>query len=76
MSKPLSEQHVYDYRPRFIEDDHELIQVIAKRKGILPNALLRSFVKDKLREYRYLLNTSVGGCDDQKEGTRNPYRQN
>ena len=49
MSKPLSEQHVFDYRPRFNEADHSLIQAFAKKSGVAPNVIIRHIVKKALQ---------------------------
>ena len=44
-------RHEWDYRPRFTESDHLLIQAISMKTGIAPNVLIRHIVKSALTEH-------------------------
>lgn len=48
--KPLSERHDFDYRPRFVEADHALIQALARKLDIPPNVLVRQLARAQLHE--------------------------
>lgn len=48
--KPLADQHVFDYRPRFCEGDHQLIQALARRADLPPAVLIRQLVRQRLAE--------------------------
>lgn len=42
--KGSKDVHWHRYQPRFRDETHELIQVLAKRAGIPPNVLVRHLV--------------------------------
>lgn len=48
--KSAADRHEFDYRPRFIEADHELIQALARKLDIPPNVLVRQLARAQLHE--------------------------